>query len=138
MAKPKIPVLVAEDNQDDRFFIERAASGLTRLNIVAWSKDGHETVEYLSDAKKGEIPEVLLLDLRMPRKDGFQVLEWLKEKKLPRLLVVILSDSDNEADIHRALSLGADYYKLKPGDLRMWRTMLLVLEAYAARERGEL
>src|SRR5688572_12319595 len=101
MAQARISVLVAEDRDDDRFFIERAASGLTRLSIVAWAKDGHQAVEYLSEAQEGEIPEVLLLDLRMPRKDGFQVLEWLKEKKLPRLLVVMLSDSDNEEDIRR-------------------------------------
>lgn len=137
MAAEKIPVLVAEDSDDDRFFIERAVRQLKRLNIVAFAKDGYETMEYLSDPKR-ETPEVLLLDLRLPRKNGFEVLAWLKERKEPRLLVAVLTDSENADDIQRAVSLGADCYRVKPGDLHTWQTMLLILEAYAARKRGDL
>ena len=59
------------------------------------------------------IPDLLLLDLKMPFKDGFEVLEWLRPRKYDNLTVIVLTDSVDPRDIKRALDLGADYYQVK-------------------------
>jgi len=63
------------------------------------------------------MPTLLLLDLKMPRMDGFDVLEWVRsQKSLRRLLVVVFSSSEEIGDINRAYDLGANSYLVKPAD----------------------
>jgi len=85
--------------------------------------DGQEVIEFL-DRGVGltrntpeSPPNVLLLDLKMPRVDGFQVLQWLREHAaLRNILVVVFSNSDDPKDVQRAYELGADSYMVKPSD----------------------
>jgi CheY-like chemotaxis protein len=82
-----------------------------------------EAVEYLrgdgpfADREKHPLPDLLLLDLKMPRKNGFEVLEWVRQQPgLKRLPVVVLTSSMQDLDINRAYELGANTYLVKPAN----------------------
>src|SRR2546421_5940528 len=102
-------ILVAEDDPYDAFLLKRAfiKAGIdVHMDFV---EDGEETIHYLkgengfSDRTLHPFPVLLLLDLKMPKMDGFDVLRWLKEQTgLKRLLVTVLSSSDHPEDINRA------------------------------------
>jgi len=117
-------ILVAEDDENDRFLIQRAFTK-TPLDItIAFACDGQETIEYLEQLdcrSQTPVPKpslFLLLDLKMPRIDGFQVLEWLLENPDHRpSQVVVFSSSSDPRDIERAKALGADSYTIKPHDI---------------------
>jgi CheY-like chemotaxis protein len=114
-------ILVAEDDAADAYFLQRAfgRSGIpVRLQFV---RDGQEVLDYLrgegpfADRSAHPMPHLVLLDLKMPRLDGFDVLEWIrKEPAFKHLMVVIFSSSDEPRDIGRAYTLGANEYLVKP------------------------
>ena len=111
-------VLFAEDQDDDAYFLERAVdkSGLD-VNMERAS-DGQAAVDYLTAASRFGTkpwPRLLLLDLSMPRLNGFEVLTWIKDQPdLNALPVIVLSGSGIESDVSRARELGADEYCVKP------------------------
>ncbi len=116
-------ILLAEDDENDVFLLRRALekAGLATALIVA--RDGQEAVDYLSGGAPGgegappSLPRLLLLDLKMPRLDGFDVLKWLSTRpELSGLPAVVLSSSNHDGDIERARGLGARDYKVKPAD----------------------
>src|SRR5262245_2907732 len=111
-----LSILVAEDLDGDVEILKRAfskAGGDARLHLV---RDGQEAIEYLQrDPNTHVLPAMLLLDLKMPRVSGFEVLEWLrKHPGLHRLIVVIFTSSDVPEDVNRAYDLGANSYLVKP------------------------
>lgn len=114
-------ILVAEDNSDD-FLLIRDAIDENALPVdLAWVKDGEELMDYLHHRgayeKPGTAvdPELILLDLNMPRKNGFEALKEIKEdKKLRWIPIVVLSTSGSETDIHKAYELGINAYIRKP------------------------
>jgi len=115
-------VLLADDDVNDVFLIQRAFQKANIANPLQVVRDGEEAVAYLSgqiqyaDRQRHPLPVLLLLDLKMPRKTGFEVLAWLRQQtKLKRLPVVILTSSNQNADINRAYDLGANSYLVKPG-----------------------
>src|SRR4051812_49319470 len=114
-------ILVAEDETADAFFLKRAFAKAGVPTTLQFVRDGQEAIEYL--AGEGEfanrlvhpLPHLLLLDLKMPRMDGFQVVGWVRQQPLlKRLPVIIFSSSDQEHDINRAYDLGANSYLVKP------------------------
>ena len=103
-----ISILIAEDEE----FILRALEDNLRQEgyDVVSAKDGEEAIEMIKEKK----PNLILLDLLMPKKDGFAVLEELKRNPELRLIpVVVLSNLGSDHDIKRALQLGATYYFVK-------------------------
>jgi len=114
-------ILLAEDDDND-VFLMRAA--LERAEIVAdlvVARDGQEAVEYLNggngNGKNSSKLCLMLLDLKMPRMDGFDVLTWIhNHPELSNLPVVVLSSSSQEADMSKARALGARDYQVKPAD----------------------
>jgi len=114
-------ILLAEDTPDDVLLLQHAfqkAGVAHRLEVVC---DGMEAMEYLNgenayaDREQHPFPEVLLLDLNMPRMNGFEVLEQVRrEPRYSRLLIHVLTASSREADVQRAYDLGANSYVLKP------------------------
>jgi CheY-like chemotaxis protein len=129
-------VLVADDSADDRFLLRTALHRASRLQIVGETADGEETIAFLRrqlSARNGGdalFPDLLLLDLRMPVKDGFDVLKWLRAQDLGRLTVVVLTDSMQPEHIRRALELGADLFQVKPRLHHERVAMVLALEQY--------
>jgi CheY-like chemotaxis protein len=129
-------VLLAEDDANDVFFMQRAFehSGLpNRLVVVS---DGREALHYLqgtgpyTDRQSYPFPGLLLLDLKMPTMNGFEVLEWLQGRsEFNRLPIVILSGSSLPADVRRAEKLGADDYRVKTSNIKHLSQMLYELQA---------
>jgi CheY-like chemotaxis protein len=130
-ASPLATILAAEDQESASVLLKLAfeAAGLPyRLVIV---DDGKCAVDYLSgkppynDRAKHPLPGMVLLDLKMPRMDGFDVLAWLREsKEFAGLPAVVLSCSSRESDIQRARELGAREYLVKP--LGYWELRVML------------
>jgi CheY-like chemotaxis protein len=121
MAETAKKVLVAEDDPSDVFLLQRAFAAASVPASLHFVRDGQEAIDYLtgeadySDRATYPLPDLMLLDLKMPRLNGFDVLEWLrKQPGLKRMLVTILTSSDQARDIDRAYDLGANSYLLKP------------------------
>jgi two-component system response regulator len=112
--------VLADDSEDDALLLELAFERLQHFRLVRRAMDGRQTIAYLrgegefSDRNKYPLPQLLFLDLRMPRGDGFDVLRWMRGQSFSQLLVVVLSGSAYEADRRKALRMGADYYLTKP------------------------
>jgi CheY-like chemotaxis protein len=114
-------ILLAEDDENHVFLIRRAFKKAGLLNPLYVVRDGEETIAYVQGegqfANRDEypLPALLLLDLKMPRQDGFQVLEWVrKQPGLKRLPVVVLTSSEDIRDVNRAYDLGANSFLVKP------------------------
>ena len=115
------PILLAEDDEGDIFLIRRALRSAGLANPLQIVRNGREAIQYLdgqgvyADRTRYPWPSLLLLDLRMPLADGFEVLAWLQRRRRPKdLEVAILSASPDEADALRATELGADAFYVKP------------------------
>ena|ERR1039457_3009814 len=114
-------ILVAEDDTTDAFFFQRAFRRAGIPVALHFVRDGQEVIDYLEgkgpfgDRAVYPQPQLLLLDLRMPKLDGFDVLKWVRRRpELADLLVVLFSSSDEPRDISRAYDLGANWYLVKP------------------------
>ena len=117
-----LPVLLAEDDPNEAYLMRRAFGDAGVTNPLIGVRDGQSVIEYLkgvgpyADRAAHPLPCLLLLDLKMPGMDGFEVLEWLRFQLTlhDRVPVVVLTDSYNNADMERATALGAREYLLKP------------------------
>src|SRR5687767_4767420 len=118
---PKMTVVIAEDNDDDITLRERALEAIACRHEVRIVRNGQELLEYLQgkgqyeDRDKFPFPEVLLIDLNMPRVSGMEVLQWLKtHPECSVLPTIVFSSSNMDSDIKRAYALGASAYFVKP------------------------
>jgi two-component system response regulator len=110
-------ILLVEDNPDDVVLTLRALKKNNISNEVVVKRDGVEALDYLLGPDARELPVVVLLDIKMPRLDGLEVLQRLRAAERTRLLpVVILTSSKEEADILNGYKLGANSYVRKPVD----------------------
>jgi CheY-like chemotaxis protein len=109
-------VLIAEDNQDDFFLVQRAFRRADIPVELKWVKDGSEAKAYLSDIGRMQpAPALILADLKMPRMDGFELLTWVRSNpSLRRIPFVVLTSSSQNPDINRAYDMGANSYLVKP------------------------
>jgi CheY-like chemotaxis protein len=114
-------ILIAEDEDDEAFLLQRALKKAAISNPLQRVKNGDEVIEYLSgtgryaDRNQYPLPVIVLLDLNMPKKSGFEVLEWVRRQPALRALAIdIFSGSSRNEDIDRALSLGSNLYLKKP------------------------
>ena len=117
--------LLAEDDESNVFLMKEAfvKAGVTNpLRVVG---NGEEVIAYLKgtppyqDRAENPLPFALLLDLKMPRKDGFEVLEWVRKQPiLKRLVIIVLTSSNQSSDADRAYDLGANFYLTKPGSFK--------------------
>ncbi len=117
-----VPILLAEDDKNDVFLMKRAFDKAGIGNPLYLVNDGQEVVDYMegtgkfSDRNKYPIPGLLLLDLKMPLMDGFDVLAWLRtHSQFDTLPVVVLTTSRLPEDITKSLNLGVYDYRIKPG-----------------------
>ncbi len=123
MHKPGQPVqiLMADDDPDDRMMADQAFQHYRLKNGVAYVEDGQELMDYLhhqgqfADARQFPLPDLILLDLNMPRKDGREALQEIKsDPNLRRIPVVVLTTSKAEEDIFRTYDLGVSSFITKP------------------------
>jgi CheY-like chemotaxis protein len=116
-----LPVLYVEDEPDDIFFMRYAWDLAGIPNPLTVIQTGKEAIHYLAgqgafaDREKHPLPCLLLLDLKLPGKSGFDVLRWVRESPaLGSLKVVVVSGSGHDQDIALAQSLGVTDYLIKP------------------------
>lgn len=120
-AQPELPpILVADDDEDDMFFVQRLIKRTGAKNRILGFDDGSEVVNYLSRARLSGVafhrktPLLLFLDLKMRGLGGFGFLEWARQhRELSPLTIVVLTGSNEPADMQRALELGAHRYLVK-------------------------
>jgi CheY-like chemotaxis protein len=114
-------ILLVEDDQADVMLLRQALRKAQVTNLVSVVKDGQEAIQYLSregpyaDRPKNPSPFLVLLDLRLPKLSGFEVLEWIRDQKdLAGLVVIVMTGSDHVPDVNKAHELGANSYLVKP------------------------
>ncbi|MBZ8179143.1 response regulator [Oscillatoria salina] len=117
----KYPILLVEDDSNDVLLIQRACRRATIANPVIVVEDGDEAVSYLSgegkyaDRETYPLPVIMLLDLKLPRRSGLEVLTWLRNQpRVKRLPVVVLTSSRENQDVDRAYDIGVNSYLIKP------------------------
>lgn len=126
MAKPT-RILLAEDNPEDVELILAALIGANLADDVAVVHDGQEALDYLFRhdqyaQRSGENPAVVLLDLKMPKLDGHEVLRAIRAAPTLRTVpVVILTSSCDEREVFQSYELGANAYVVKPQDFQAFR-----------------
>jgi two-component system response regulator len=124
-------ILLVEDNPDDEVLTLRALKRNNILNEVVVARDGVEALDYLEGCESGNLPEVVLLDLKLPRIDGLEVLRRIREnRKTRRLAVVILTSSNEDRDIIAGYDLGANSYIRKPVDFEQFMEAVRQLGLY--------
>ena len=121
MTSPRPVILLAEDDDNDVFFMRRALQKSQLDFAIQVVSDGQQAVDYLSGEGKFSnreqypLPSVILLDLKMPFLDGFEVLAWIrKQPSFNEVPVAVLTSSAEERDRRRARELGARAYFVKP------------------------
>ena len=140
----EITVLLVEDDLNDIFLVKRAFKRANIPNPLQVVTDGVEAVQYLigegkyTDRRLYPIPHLIVMDLKMPRKNGLEVLEWLKKDGiLKRIPVVIVSSSDQPSDINRAYELGANAYMVKPVDFQQVQNLFQSIIHYWGMESAK-
>ena len=118
-------ILLAEDEEDYVLLIRHAFEKGNILNPLYVVHNGQEVIQYLkgdgkySDRDEFPLPDLLLLDLKMPRVNGFEVLKWIREQPgLSALRVLVLTSSDEIRDVNMAYQLGANSFLVKPMDFQ--------------------
>jgi len=116
-------ILLAEDREDDIYLVRRAFQKGGIINPLFVVRDGEEAVAYLQgrgryfNREEFPLPALLLLDLKMPKMDGFEVLKWIRQQSgFSSLRVVVLTSSDAIRDVNVAYHLGANSFLVKPMD----------------------
>ena len=135
-------VLYVEDSPEDFALLELAAKKCGTPFSLQHAVDGDQAITYLNgadvhgDRKTYPLPDLVLLDLKLPRLDGFEVLEWIRDNPVTRKLpVVVLAGSSFRADIRRALELGANHYAAKPGSFAELQVLIdQIADVWLARE----
>ena len=127
-------ILLVDDSEND-IFLMRAAFKKAEFKIsLQEAHNGEEAIAYLkgegiySDRNKYPLPSVMLLDLNMPMKNGFDVLSWVRtQPAFKRLSIIILTASSRPEDVERAFDLGANSYLVKPRELETLAAMIRCL-----------
>jgi two-component system, response regulator len=130
-------ILLVEDNPDDEALTLRAMNKMSITNQVFVAHDGVEALDFLfatgpfTSRKSQDLPAVILLDLKLPKVDGLEVLRRLRSAEHTRLIpVAVLTNSNEEQDILTSYSLGANSYVRKPVDFQTFTSLVGQLGAY--------
>lgn len=121
-----LPVLLVEDNDDDLFFFRRLIAKAGVSPSLAVATDGQQAVEHLKRSLAGgEVPRLMFLDLKLPLRGGFEVLQWVRtQPALAGMAVVVLSSSAEVRDIEQAYALGAQAYLVKYPEARVFQEII--------------
>ncbi len=114
-------ILMVEDDPNDILLTQRAFMQASLVNPLRIVRDGEEAIQYLggrgvfADRTRYPLPSLVLLDLKLPKRSGLEVLEFLREQpSLKQTPVIVLTSSQESTDVQRAYALGANSYLLKP------------------------
>jgi len=137
--QPLAPILIADDDEDDRYFVQRLITKTGTPNPIRVFDDGSEVANFLGsfagasdEVRERTAPRLLFLDLRMHGLGGFGFLEWARQQKraLP-MTIVVLSNSSEPEDMQRALELGAHRYLVKYPSIQTFSTIIKSVYPFA-------
>jgi CheY-like chemotaxis protein len=130
-------ILLVEDDSNDVLLLQRAFQKAGLRNALRIVRDGEQAIHYLSgqgiyaNRERYPLPFLVLLDLKMPGTNGFDVLQWARaEADLKRLLIVVLTSSYLQSDVDRAYEMGANSYLVKPVEFNEMVNLIQRFEAY--------
>ena len=124
MSLKQLNILLADDDMDDCGFFKKALAALPLSTNLTVANDGEQLMQLLTH-KTNEVPDVLFLDINMPRKNGLECLTEIKQNgKLKDLPVVIFSTSNNESVMRTLFKAGAHIYIHKPGDFKQLKEVI--------------
>jgi len=136
----EITILIAEDDPNDVMLLELAIRKNEITSPVRVVRDGEEAIEYLdgkgeyADRRKFPLPTVIITDVKMPRRSGLEVLEWVRQHPHYGIIpVLMLSGSRIEHDVVNAYKLGANTYFTKPSTLEELTDLIRLAHAYWSR-----
>jgi CheY-like chemotaxis protein len=131
------PILLVEDDENDVMLLQRAFRRSSIPNPLQIVRHGDDAVAYLegsgefADREAHPLPLLMLLDLKLPRRTGLEVLQWVKERAgLKKIPIVVLTSSKNDDDVNRAYDLGANSYLVKPVSFETLLELVKSLESY--------
>lgn len=129
-----VEILLVEDNPGDVRLTQEALNDSKLRNNLSVVRDGVEAIEFIrrqGKYKDAPYPDLILLDLNLPRKSGREVLEEIKnDDSLKRIPIVVLTTSDDEKDILSSYNLHANCYITKPVDLNHFITIVKTIEGF--------
>jgi CheY-like chemotaxis protein len=129
-------ILLVEDNEDDILLEQEAIADAKLVNLMCVVRDGEEALTYLrrqGPYRHAQVPGLILLDINMPKKNGFEVLNEIKaDPGLMHIPVVMLTTSDSEADIVKSYAKGACSFITKPMDFDKFRAVIQQFALYWA------
>jgi two-component system, chemotaxis family, response regulator Rcp1 len=134
LSQEKMKVLVVEDNPDDVAIVKRAMRKSEVKCELSFARDGQEALDFLY--RNGEFedatrPDLILLDLNLPKIDGLDVLSRIKQdEKLRRIPVIVLTISEHEQDMIKAYDSGASSYMTKPVDSKDFERLINTVQDY--------
>lgn len=124
MNREPLHILLADDDEADRLLFTDAFSELESKTIVHTVKNGTELMEWLSK-EDVQLPDLLFLDINMPRKDGLECLKEIRSnEKLKKIIIAIYSTSDSEKDMDETFLNGANVYITKPSNFSVLKATL--------------
>jgi len=137
MMKSEYCILVAEDDDNDFMLLRRAFDKSGSKQRLERVMDGLQAIDYLegkgafTDRLKFPSPDILIVDLKMPRMTGLELLSWIRDHPQYRVIpTLIMSSSDQQVDIAKAYDLGANTYFVKPSDFETLRTLVKSIGDY--------
>jgi len=134
MTSQPVEILLVEDNEDDAVIIQEVFADMRLATLINVVRDGEEALVYLQGQGKYKVarmPDIVLLDINMPKKNGFEVLEEMKkDPRLQALPVIMLTTSHREEDIVRSYAKGACSYIHKLVDLDQFKHLIMQFEHY--------
>src|SRR5262245_10649782 len=121
-------ILLVDDGEDDVYLIRKAFQLAGVANPIHVARDGEEAIAYLvgagqySNHDEHPLPDLILLDLKMPRLGGFEVLTWIRRQPgLQGIAVVVLTSSEQIWEVNKAYALGANSFLVKPADFQDYK-----------------
>ena len=139
----QVPILLAEDNRNDIFLMRQAFARAVIPNPLLVVTNGRDAIDYLAgngvyaERDKYPLPGLMLLDLKMPWMDGFDVLSWLRRRpEYHALPVVVLTSSRLQSDIEQSRLMGVYDYRVKPHDLAELVSLLVDIRRCWLDERS--
>jgi CheY-like chemotaxis protein len=133
----EIEVLLVEDNETDAELTIRALKRKNLANNLVWVKDGEEALEFVfatgrySEREIDDFPKLILLDLRMPKVDGLEVIRQIKrDERTNKIPIVVLTSSKEDEDIVESYNLGVNSYVSKPVEFDEFREAVSTLGLY--------
>jgi chemotaxis family two-component system response regulator Rcp1 len=124
-------ILLVEDSPDDMKMVLLALNKSDRKKNIATSMDGDQAMAFLGSREDGSRPDLIILDLNLPKKDGWQVLaECKSDAQLKCIPIVVFTTSESQSDVDRCYALGANSYVTKPFDLDAFQEAVGMIEDF--------